>query len=434
MGVDVRSMRTTPEGHFTSRWGLPEYTDWQDESMSWKQTCYLGDWSFLWTRRFRGPDVLRLFSDHSINSFASFAVGQSKHVVHCNTDGKVIHEGILSRTGENEYLLFGRGTFLMDYYLRKGGYDASSEELDYHVLQVSGPTAVDVVEKASGESLRDIRFMHSRPITIAGREVRALRQGMAGEIGFELQGPRAHTDEIAEAILTAGREFGIRRLGGRAVFINHLEACFPTIITDYVPAIFSDDMAEYREEFLAAMPAASATFNIAGSFESDDVSDWYRSPVELGWGRSIKFDHDFTGRAALEIETAAPRRVMRTLVWNAEDVGDVYLSLFRRGQPYDYMEIPRDQRGFAYNDQVLLGDDLVGIATSRGYSYYFRQMLSLAVIDVAHSNIGTEVDVLWGNPGSPQKRIRATVAPAPYKQDNRRSDLTAPDRHLEAAP
>lgn len=33
--------------------------------------------------------------------------------------------------------------------------------------------------------------------------------------------------------------------------------------------------------------------------------------------------------------------------------------------------------------------------------------------------------MLWGSPGTPQKRIRATVAPAPYQQDNRRADLGA---------
>ena len=36
---------------------------------------------------------------------------------------------------------------------------------------------------------------------------------------------------------------------------------------------------------------------------------------------------------------------------------------------------------------------------------------------------GTEVTVVWGNPGEPQKEIRAMVAPAPYKKDNRRTDV-----------
>jgi hypothetical protein len=51
MTITVNAMRTIPEGDFTTRWGLPEYTDWIDESLSWKETCYIGDWPFLWERR-----------------------------------------------------------------------------------------------------------------------------------------------------------------------------------------------------------------------------------------------------------------------------------------------------------------------------------------------------------------------------------------------
>jgi vanillate/3-O-methylgallate O-demethylase len=394
-----------------------------DESLSWKEACYIGDWSFLWERRFRGPDVLRLFSDISVNSFAKFEIGQSKHVIHCNRDGKVIHEGILSRLDHEEFMLFGRGTFWVDYTLRRGRYNASSEAEDWFNFQVSGPKSIYVIEKAPGQSLRDIRFMHFGKIRIRGHEVLALRQGMAGELGYELQGARAHAQDVYEAILEAGREFGIRRLGGRTVFINHLEACFPTIITDYLPAIFGDDMREYLAEFRAVMPAYAITFNIAGSFEADDISAWYRSPVELGWTKNIKFDHEFLGRKALEHEVANPRRTMRTLVWNAGDVIDVYASLFRNGDPFDFMEMPRDQRGFMWADKVMKDGKLVGVATSRGYSFYFRQMLSLCVIDVEHSAPGTEVTVIWGQPGRSQKEIRATVAPAPYKQDRRRIDV-----------
>ena len=427
MTISAASMRTTPEGYHNVRFGQHEYTDWIDECMSWKQSCYIGDWSFLWERRFTGPEAIRLFSDISVNSFAKFDVGQAKHVIHCNNAGKVIHEGILSRLGEEEFMLFGRGCFWADYKLRHGRYNAASQPEDWFNFQVSGPKSVEVVEKAAGASVRHIDFMRFAGIRIGGREIWALRQGMAGELGYELQGPREFGPEIYDAILNAGRDFGIRRLGGRAASINHLEACFPTIVTDYLPAIFDEDMKEYFDEFKAAMPAFAVTFNIAGSFEADEVSAWYRSPVELGWTKNIRFDHDFLGRKALESEVAHPKRTMRTLVWNAEDVIDVYASLFRRGKPYRYMDLPRDQRGFMYADKVLDGEGkLVGVATSRGYSYYFREMISLCTIDVAYSEPGTAVSVLWGDPGEPQKLIRATVAPAPYKKDNRRADLRAP--------
>jgi vanillate/3-O-methylgallate O-demethylase len=369
---------------------------------------------------------MRLLSDTSINSLAKFDLKQAKHIVHCDDDGKIIAEGIATRLAEDEFVLFGRGTFWVDYVRRQGDYDVTSTSVDSFNFQVAGPNALAVVEKAAGMRLREVKFMHSADVVIAGHRIMALRQGMSGEPGFELQGRAEHARDVCEAIVEAGQEFGLRKLGGRAVFVNHLEACFPTIIVDYMPAIFGAQMDDFRAEFLGSMPAASATFYLAGSFEAEDISAWYRSPVELGWGKSIKFDHDFKGRDALEAELAAPRRQIRTLVWNPDDVVQVYASLFRKDAlPFHFMEMPRDQRGFMYADKVMAGDRSVGVATSRGYSYYFREMISLAVIDVDQAEIGNELSVVWGNPGERQITIRATVAPAPYKQDNRRVDLNS---------
>jgi vanillate/3-O-methylgallate O-demethylase len=89
------------------------------------------------------------------------------------------------------------------------------------------------------------------------------------------------------------------------------------------------------------------------------------------------------------------------------------------------MEWPREYLGRVVADKVLAGGEQVGLATSRCYSYSFREMLSLCVIDVDHADPGTEVEVVWGEPGTRQKHIRATVARAPYKTDNRRADVSA---------
>jgi vanillate/3-O-methylgallate O-demethylase len=287
---------------------------------------------------------------------------------------------------------------------------------------VSGPTALPLIEKLAGESMRDVKFMRFKKITIAGHQVVALRQGMAGEIGFELQGPIALSQQIYDAVYEAGRAFGIRRMGARVASINHLEACYPTIVMDYMPAIYDEDMAGYMAEFEKAMPGFAKTARVGGSFEGTKPSDYYRSPMELGWAKNIKFDHDFIGRKALEQEVASPKRTIRTLVWNAEDVIDVYASLFRQGQPYEFMDMPRDQRIRLVADKVMKDGREVGVATTRGYSYFFRVMISLCVIDIPDNDIGNEVTVIWGSPGYPQKEIRATVAKAPYKDDNRRVD------------
>ncbi|MFC1860780.1 hypothetical protein ACFLYL_00665 [Chloroflexota bacterium] len=66
----------------------------------------------------------------------------------------------------------------------------------------------------------------------------------------------------------------------------------------------------------------------------------------------------------------------------------------------------------------------MGISTTRCYSTYFREMISLCTLDVDLRNTGTKVMVVWGRPGKPQKEIRAMVASTPYKKDNRRIDVT----------
>ena len=69
----------------------------------------------------------------------------------------------------------------------------------------------------------------------------------------------------------------------------------------------------------------------------------------------------------------------------------------------------------------------------RCYSYYFRQMLSLGVLEVSLTEPGTEATIVWGRPGMPQKHIRVTVAPVPYKRDNRRLDVSRLSRQAQPA-
>ena len=421
---------------YPSIMGAPEYSGWQDEQLSWKQSCYIGDWSFVPQIRIKGRDVVRLFSDLSVNSFETFPVGKAKHCVQCNDDGKVISEGILLRHAEDDFE-YECGTPQWVYYnLKTGGYNVEVEFPVTHKLQVSGPSSLALLEKLTGTCLRDVKFMSTKTVSINGLEASALRQGMAGEIGFELHGPIQNHAAIYQAVLEAGQEFGIRQLGRRTVQINHLEACYPTGGIHFMNALSDDTKADYRRFMDENLPDESAAtpfagpmrYNFAtsftGSWDGTAIEELYRSPVEMGWAKSIKVDHDFIGRAALEAEVADPRRTVVTLEFNSDDMVNIYASLFREGPAYHLFEIPHAPWVTCWTDKILQNGRTVGHATHPGYSFYSRRALALSFIDVELSVPGTEVSVLWGNPGEPQTEIRATVAPAPYKQDERRRDLS----------
>ena len=89
------------------------------------------------------------------------------------------------------------------------------------------------------------------------------------------------------------------------------------------------------------------------------------------------------------------------------------------------MDMPRTIVRHAIDpDKVLKGGKVIGCSTSRVYSSYLRNMISLCVIDKNLTEPGTEAVVVWGNKGAAQKEIRAVVTRVPFKEDQRRIDVT----------
>jgi vanillate/3-O-methylgallate O-demethylase len=403
-----------------------EFTDWRDESMSWKTTGYIGDWSPLIKLRVRGPQALDFFSSLAINSFSSFEHGQAKHAVFCNENGKVMGDGILMRHADDDLVFTsGPGANWAHYRFGIGDWDAECDVVTETrtIQQVQGPVSLALMQEVTGEDLSDIGFMRFRRVEIDGMPVDLLRQGMSGEIGFELHGNWDEGAAVWERIVQAGEKHGLRRLGGRTKMVNHVEASFPTPGVDYMPAWF--DFAE-MEAFRTTVPPVQwqRMQRHSGSYDADPVSRLFFSPVELGWGKSIRFDHDFVGAEALREEAVEPRRVLRTLVWDSADVLATIATYFdREGDPAAFMEWPRGLLGMIEASTVRQNGTEVGVAVSRCYSVYFREMLSLAVLDIDAAEPGTRVEVVWGEPDGPQHLIGATVARAPYKADNRRAAL-----------
>jgi glycine cleavage system aminomethyltransferase T len=418
----------------------PEFTNWRTESRSWLESCALLDQSHHMTDLFiEGPDALALLSGLAVNSFANFGVGKAKQFVAVGPDGHLIGDAILFHLDENSFDLVGHPMVIdwVTFHAERGDAKVSLERDDNSIVRQSGPpklyryelqgpTSAAIVEAVTGAPAPEVKFFNMAEFTIAGKRVRGLRHGMAGQPGFELFGPWEDGEAVLAALLEAGKEQGLVRVGAKAYSTTNLGSGW---VPAPLPAIFGVDalLAEYRDW----LPVAKVG-SIGGSLDSADIADYYLTPYDIGYGKTVKFDHDFVGREALErMAQEAPARSKVTLVWNADDVASAIGSLYRPGPGAKFIEMPKARYATHHEDKVLKDGQQVGISLDCGYLANEREMVSLAAIDTALAEPGTEVAVVWGEkPVSAkpaveeheQVQIRATVAPCPYDaRENYRS-------------
>jgi vanillate/3-O-methylgallate O-demethylase len=443
VGNPVTMLRNSQIGAYVYPVVPAEFSNWRDEQRAWRETAVLFDQSHHMVEQYvEGPEALKLMSWLGTNSFASFPVDRAKHFCPCSYEGYVIGDGILFHLEENRLVFVGRAPTAnwIQFHAETGGFKVKTEKSDRspsdpkgkavvrrnYRYQIQGPNAWQLIEKLNDGPVPDIKFFHIGHITLAGRKVRALRHGMAGAPGLEVWGPYEEREEIRDAIMQAGKDFGLRACGARAYSTNTLESGW---IPSPLPAVYTGEKMKAYREWLPATGYEGAGA-LSGSFVSDNIEDYYVTPYELGYGMFVKFDHDFIGREALEKKAGRPHRKKVTLAWNADDVLKVLRSLFEKGDPYKYIDFPQSNYSSASYDTLLLGGKTVGVSMFSGYSYNERSFLSLGMVEPG-VEIGTEVTLVWGeeNGGTNkptverhrQTEIRAIVSPVPYSEVARKT-------------
>lgn len=401
----------------------PEYAGWRAEQHAWHEAVSLSDLSHhMFDTFIEGPDATRLLADVSANNYENFAVGQAKQFVPVTGTGDIVTDGILARTAGQAYVLSGipAAQNWVRYHGEQGGYDVAfstdpssafrgGKDPRLFRYQVQGPGARELVEAVFGGPLPPAKFFHSVPVTLDGRNFEALRHNMAGQDGYEFIGPWEHAAFVKDALLTAGEKFGVIRVGALAYASASVESGW---VPSPVPAIYTGpELAGYRRWLPLFGIEGQRPLN--GSFYSPDIEDYYVSPWELGYGRSISFNHDFIGRDAL---LAAKETAPRTKVTLVLDPADVHSVL---GADHGYYLT------YARHRVELAGGngELIGLTHQTATLDTAGTILALTLINREHATAGTRVTVTWGeHPGAAADpgadlgfpKLRATVAPAPY--------------------
>ena len=432
-GGATNLLRSAPLGRYVFPKIPPEFTNFRDEMRAWKDHAAMLEQSYhMCELHLRGPQVLDMLRAISVNKLAQFPVMRAKQLVLAGHDGNYIADAIIFHEEEDFYRIVG-APFASDwvqYNASLGKYDVQADidlplsvregDRDVYRLQLQGPHALALMDVLTGGNVPEPKFFHIAETTIAGRKVRALRHGMAGEPGFELYGPWEDQHIIRAAILEAGRAFNLRKIGADAYSVTGVESGWMPMP---LPAIYhGEEMRPYREWL--GTNHLETIGSLGGSFVSQDIRDYYVDPIELGYGNIVDWNGNFLGRDALEAKRADQRRVKRSLRWNDADVaGIIHDSLFPgTSLPPRYIAVPSPMYATFEADCVMAGGSQVGLSQWSGYSANAQCFLSHALVDLDYAEPGTEVTLLWGEPNSVRpsvdahemREIRATVEPAPY--------------------
>lgn len=421
-----------------------EYTGYKDEILASKSTAWFG--TILNNSPIfdvKGPDAAKFLTSICVNNFMNMKVGSIRHAVLCNEKGLILTDGVVMKIDEDTFRTYWLSP-VIDYYasitsMNIEGIKMTGKEFFF---QIAGPKSLEILEEASKSDLHDIKFAKHRMAKIAGVDVRILRLGMAGTLAYEIHGDMDKCYEVYDCIWEVAKKYGAKKLGQVAYTMNHTEAGFPNINMHYpLPWYETPGLAEY----LSTRPM-EGYFNLnrklVGSV-GDNLEIRFVTPYDVGWESLIRFDHDFPGRKALEEISKNPTTTMVTLEWNPDDLGEIFASQFRGRdvEPYESMDDrPMDMyynsgaSMYYHADKVMAGDEMVGISTGRLNSYYYRRMISLGLkIKREYAIEGTELTVIWGTPGKPQKPIRVKVVRTPYLdlENNKDIDVNKIPRYQE---
>jgi len=311
------------------------------EHMAVRTGVGLFDVSHMGEIQFRGPGALAAVQHITMNDASKLADGQAHYSALLTPSGAFVDDILVHRLGPNDYLLVvNAGTKDKDFawiYRQVGrwpGIHLSDYSSYYSQLALQGPRSLESLAKLTKVDLAAIKNYHFAWGTVAGiPNVMIARTGYSGEDGFEVYIPadEATTVKVWDALLDAGREFGIRPCGLGARNTLRLEA----------------GMSLYGHEI------------------SEDINAF-----EAGLTRWLKLDKgDFIGRDALLAVQAegGPRRKI------------IGLEMVERG-------IARD----AYSVLSLSGEE-IGRVTSGSPAPFLKTNIAMALVPLGVAESGSDV-------------------------------------------
>jgi aminomethyltransferase len=322
-------------------WDMPvQYSGIVDEHNTVRNSVGLFDVSHMGEIEIEGPEAIDFTDFVTTNAVRKMKDGQAHYSGLLYEHGGFVDDILVHRVSSTRFFLCVNASNQekdFEHIRNQNRFDCevrfASER--YAQLAIQGPKALETAQKLTATELSGIRYYWFADGEFAGAPARIAHTGYTGEDGFEVYVAPEHAVDVWNAILAAGKPFGIKPCGLGARNTLRLEA----------------KMALYGHEIGASITP----------FEAD-----------LGW--IVKMDKgEFTGRAALEEQMK--KGVTRKLAG---------FEMRSRGIARDGYEVSIDRAA-------------AGWVTSGSPSPTLNRNIGIALLPIEHAKPGEKIQVTIRN-------------------------------------
>ncbi|MFT2008439.1 glycine cleavage system aminomethyltransferase GcvT [Pontibacter sp. 13R65] len=220
----------------------------------------------------RGAGALELIQRTTSNDASKLTDGKVQYSCFPNNEGGIVDDLLVYRFSENEYMLVVNASNIEKDWNWLNSHNTGGAELEnisdqLSLLAVQGPKATEALQSLTPVNLADLVYYTFGKGKFAGvADVIISATGYTGAGGFEIYVKNEDARQVFDAIMEAGKPFGIKPIGLGARDTLRLEMGF--------------------------------------CLYGNDINDT-TSPLEAGLGWITKFDKEFINSENLKAQKAA---------------------------------------------------------------------------------------------------------------------------------
>jgi aminomethyltransferase len=287
----------------------------------------------------KGPKALDLIQKVTSNDASKLFDGKVQYSCLPNKDGGIVDDLLVYRFGEEEYFLVVNASNIekdwnwIQQFNQEIGAEMTNVSDDYSLLAIQGPLALKAMQKLTEMNVVDMEYYTVQRGKFAGKDnIIFATTGYTGAGGCEIYFRNEDAEDIWNAVMEAGAEFGIQPIGLGARDTLRLEMGF---------CLYGNDI--------------------------DDTT----SPLEAGLGWITKFTKDFTNSEALKLQKA-----------NGVSKKLVAFEMIDKG-------IPRHGYEIAQAD-----GSVIGVVSSGTQSPSLGKAIGMGYVPTSMSAVGKEIYLL----------------------------------------